>query len=176
MKILACGWNPFPKLSAFHFMTGIVTLLILALILATFEIVIPGGILAGLAFLAILAASMLAYQEYGLLESILTFSVSLIVILVVVVLELKLIQKTGLRERFILSHTVEGRTLKKAEAQSEWLGKTGEAITPLTPTGMIRIDHRQIEAASKSGRIERGETVEVIGEDNFRVLVVRKRD
>jgi len=156
-------------------MTGIITLLLLALVLASFEIVIPGGILAGLAFLALLAASMLAYQDYGFLEAVLTFSTSLLIILVVVILELKLIQKTGLRQRFILSHAGGGRTLKRAEPQSEWLGQGGEAITPLSPTGMIRIGDRQLEAASKSGRIERGESVKVIGEDNFRVLVVRQR-
>ncbi len=157
-------------------MAGIIALAILALVFATFEIFIPGGILAGLAFLSLLAASMLAFQNYGLAEAVLTFSFSLVIIVLAVVLELRIIQKTRLRERFVLSGSIQGRTLEPKKEEDSLVGQTGETVTPLSPTGLVRIGEKTYESASKSGRLSLGESVRVIGRDNFRILVVRRED
>jgi membrane-bound ClpP family serine protease len=53
----------------------------------------------------------------------------------------------------------------------ELVGKSGEAITVLSPTGYIRIGDRKYEAFCQSGQVPAGAALEVIGADSFRLIV-----
>jgi hypothetical protein len=53
-------------------------------------------------------------------------------------------------------------------------GRTGIALTQLRPVGTVELDGRRHEAASEEGLIEAGTTIEVVGSNNF-VLIVREK-
>ena len=53
----------------------------------------------------------------------------------------------------------------------ELIGKSAEALTMLSPSGYVRVDGRRYEAFCQSGQVPAGAALEVIGADNFRLIV-----
>jgi membrane-bound ClpP family serine protease len=71
-----------------------------------------------------------------------------------------------------LSAAVTGRSTPDASAEgSKLMGHAGEAVTALGPTGVVLVDGRRYEAASRGGFIDRGERVVVRGGTNFQLIV-----
>ncbi|MFZ9681591.1 MAG: NfeD family protein [Cephaloticoccus sp.] len=68
-----------------------------------------------------------------------------------------------------LQTAVTGTTTKAAT--ENLIGRTGKAATALAPTGYVVIDGRQHEAFSRTGFVEAGAAVKVIGADTFRLIV-----
>lgn len=53
------------------------------------------------------------------------------------------------------------------------VGSKGKAVSPLVPEGMVKIDGELWRAKSAEGKINKGDYIEVVGEDKLK-LVVRK--
>ena len=53
------------------------------------------------------------------------------------------------------------------------LGTRGRVTSPLSPEGMVRIKGELWAAKSKTGSINAGEDVEVVGEDGLKLVVLR---
>lgn len=151
-------------------MAGIFGLALLALVLASFEILVPGGILGLFAVVALAGSAYLAYEPWGLGGAILTFLIGGGVILTAVYFEFRLIGKTRFRNRFVLGSAVSGRS-ESQKATDEVIGAEGVTLTTMAPTGMIRIGDRKYEAASRSGLLEKGQSVRVVARDNFRLII-----
>ncbi|MBC2602494.1 NfeD family protein [Puniceicoccus vermicola] len=151
-------------------MAEIVGLILLAAILASFEIVVPGGILGLLAFAALIGASYLAYAPWGLGGSVLLFSGAGAGILLLVYFEFKLLGKSKFRNRFILSSAVTGRS-ESVHSTDEVIGAEGVTLTAMSPTGMIRIGDQKFEAFSRSGFLLKDQSIRVVSRDNFRLII-----
>jgi membrane-bound ClpP family serine protease len=54
------------------------------------------------------------------------------------------------------------------------IGKPAEALTMLSPSGYVRIDGQRYEAFCQSGQAPAGSALEVIGVDNFRLIVTQR--
>lgn len=52
-------------------------------------------------------------------------------------------------------------------------GCDGVAMTPLAPEGMVRVNGETWTARSAAGMIKRGEAIEVVGQDEMKLLVRR---
>jgi len=67
------------------------------------------------------------------------------------------------------------KTLKKQVPVGlpSMVGTSGKAVSPLTPEGLVRIKSELWVATAETGNIQKGDSIEVIGEDGLR-LVVRK--
>lgn len=151
-------------------MAEIVGLLVLALILASFEIVLPGGILGLLSLGALGTASYFAHEEWGLGPAVLLFFGALIVLLVVLYIEFKLLSKTKLGNRFILTSSVSGKSESK-HSTDDLIGSEGVTLTAMAPTGMIQIGDQKFEAFSRSGFLLKDQAVRVVSRDNFRLII-----
>jgi len=151
-------------------MSIIITLIILGLVFTLFEVIVPGGILGVLAAIVIIWASVLTFQNYGIIEAIGVLVGSLILVVLLVVIELKIISKTRLGKRMFLDQAVEDQSTK-ALGTPELIGKRGQAETTLAPSGKIVVEGVEYEAFSEDGLIKNGETVQIVGRDNFRVVV-----
>jgi membrane-bound serine protease (ClpP class) len=151
-------------------MTLIIALILIGLVLITFELIIPGGILGGLAILAILGATAAAYFEYGLSGAILTFLSATVLGVLTVVAEYRILSKTSLGSKLFLKDTSSGKS-NREESTDSILGKEGVALTRLSPTGMVVIDGASYEASSQSGLIDKGTSILVTDRDNFRIIV-----
>ncbi len=152
-------------------MAAILGFVFAALVLIFFEVILPGGILGVLAVLCIIAATLFGYEAHGLSGAALVLLGSILACVAIVFIEFRFVAKTALGRSFFLRARVEGRNPSVAEEAESVVGKAGEALTRLNPTGTVVIEGRQYEAFSRDGFLERGRAVEVVGKDNFRLIV-----
>ena len=149
-------------------------LLVIAYVLLLLEAVVPGGVLGIFGFLCLAGAGWLASQEYGLLIGAIVFFGGTIVGIALIFAELHWLSRSRVGSVFFLGKEVSGKS-NPAIATEEIIGKTGEASTPLNPSGYVRIEGREYEAFSQDGYFRKGAGLEVTGMDNFRLLVRKKQ-
>lgn len=151
-------------------MKYIIGLVILGLVFTFFEVLVPGGILGVLAAFVIIWAVVLSFQNYGLMEALGVFIVSLFLIVFLIVIQLKVLSKTQLGKKMFLNQAVEDQSTSATDTEN-LIGKEAEAQTPLAPSGKIIIDQKEYEAFSEDGLIKAGEKVKIVSRDNFRIVV-----
>ncbi len=150
----------------------VITLVVCGILLISFEIFVPGGILGIAGGLCLLGASGAAFYHWGPFVGILALISSALLCVTVIFLEFRLLTHTRLGNRFVLRNARKGQSAPPV-AEDAVLGKIGEALTPFTPTGVIQIEGRTYEASCTDGAVERGQQLEVIGKDHYRLLVRR---
>jgi membrane-bound ClpP family serine protease len=155
-------------------MTMIILLIVIALTLVFFEILLPGGILGLIAVICWLAATWLAFSGYGAIVGILVFLGTVVIGVIQVFIEFKLLEHTRMGKSFFLSGKIEHRHAPQATTDAI-IGKTGESLTRLNPTGMVRIDGKNFEAHSNDGLIDPHQDVIVTAQDNFRLIVKKNK-
>ncbi len=148
----------------------IIGLFVLGLVLISFELIVPGGVLGVMAALAVFGAWTLAFMEYGVQGGLLAVILGVVVMAAVLAIELKMLPRTKMGRRLFLNRTLES-TSQKPVATPDIAGKQGETLTTLVPTGVVVVDNQKYEAFSMSGMLEKGTKVEVVDYDNFRVRV-----
>jgi len=149
-------------------MNAIIILFTVGALLIAFEVLVPGGILGLLGGLALLGGVGTAFYDYGLSGGVIAFISALGLLAIVLWLEFVLLPKTALGRRMFLQSAVTGTTKSPTE---NLVGHTGKAVTALGPTGYVQIEGKQYEAFSRSGFVDAGSTVKVVGEDSFRLIV-----
>lgn len=154
-------------------MEVILVLILVALVLFTFEIVVPGGLLFLMATVLLLIAVTLTYFQFGLVSAAWVFAGSALVAVTMVIVEIRVLPNSPLGRLFTHKSEVKGGSLE-AVAESEIVGKKGEVLTTLTPGGKVMIEGAVYEGSSESGHLEKGTPVEVVASRPFH-LVVRKR-
>ena len=151
-------------------MSLIITLMAIALVLFFFEIIVPGGILAVIGGILMIIACAVAYSELGPLSSLITFFIALGLSIGMLILEIIILPKTSLGKKFFLKTAVEGSS-NIPQTEENIIGKSGESLTKMAPTGKILIEGKEYEATSNSGLLEEGTAVEVVNYDNYKVIV-----
>ncbi len=152
-------------------MLTIVFLFALALILFFLEIFVPGGVLAILGVVMLIAACAYGYIDYGGTTAMVIFCISGTLALIMFFVEIWLIQHKRFGKFIRLDKTISGSSLEPQAKAEEIVGKKGEALTKMAPTGMILVDGKKYEAFSQSGLLEEATPVEVVRVDNFRIIV-----
>ncbi len=61
--------------------------------------------------------------------------------------------------------------MEEGEPLSVWNGKTGVALTPLRPSGIVKIDERRVDVTTEGDFIESGEPVKVVQVKGSQVIV-----
>ena len=82
--------------------------------------------------------------------------------------------KSGAWNRFILSANLksdENLIARESEQRASYLGKTGVAITPLRPTGIVEIDGERFEVVTEGDFISVGSEVKVVAMDRRKHFV-----
>ncbi len=144
-------------------------LIVVALLLLVAELVLlPGLSVAGIcALLADVAAVWIAFSRYGVGGGVITLGIVLVLSIVVVVLSLR--ARTW--QRFSLQDRVEGAAQVDPKQRNVKIGDRGEAVTRLAPIGKIRVNGETFEAKSVDCYVDARSEVEVIGFENFSVIV-----
>lgn len=151
-------------------MSLIAGLLVLGFALIALEIVIPGGIVGAFGGLSLLAGVVVAYQEFGASGALVAGGVGIVGVALSLYIEFKILPKTSLGRRFFLRQSVTAKSQPDV-ADDSLVGKRGQALTALSPTGYVLVEGRRIEAYSRSGFLPKGEKVEVVSFDAFKVTV-----
>lgn len=155
-------------------MTLIITLFIVGLLLLSFEIITPGGILGALGGLAMLAGCIAVWNQHGATAGLSAAVVGLALAGVTVYIELVLLPKTKVGRQMFNTAAITGTSQPPLAEAGEVIGRECEALTILAPTGYVLLDGRRYEARSLDGMIEKGARLTVVSLDSFTLQVTGK--
>lgn len=151
-------------------MTAIVLLFVVGALLLAAEVMLPGAIAGIIGGVALALGSVLAFLEYGPgIGSLATFA-ALLLLAAMLYAELIWLPRTRLGRAMVVDAAIDGQS-QPPPATSEVVGQKATAVTPLSPTGLVTIGEKRYEAFCRSGFVARGAELEVVGLDNFRVVV-----
>ncbi len=152
-------------------MNLIILLFLVGLILLFFEVFVPGGVLGVLGGLFMFAGCGAAFIEFGAGGAAIAAAVAFALIGLTLYVELFLLPKTTLGRKLFLEHSIGSQSQPPPARSEDVLGRVGETLTTLAPSGYVLIEGKKYEAASRSGLLPRGTPVRVVGQDNFRLIV-----
>ncbi len=149
----------------------IVILIVLGMLALVAEVVLlPGVTVAGIcAFLCNAGAIYLAFEHYGAVGGAITAGIVALLALALIIFSLR--SKTW--QRLSLSAKIDSSSMKEPQAELK-LGDSGVSLSRLAPMGKIEVLGRSYEAKSHTGYIDEGKAVEVVGFENFSVIVKQK--
>jgi membrane-bound ClpP family serine protease len=157
-----------------------VLLVIIGLALIVAEVFIPsGGMISILCVITFAAAIWCAFKAwYGVSNGYLaTFLGSLLVLIpTFVVSAFKFLERSEFGRRVLLSAPTQDEVLPhqdEVQRLAGLVGRRGEALTLMTPGGMVLIDSERLHAVSEGTGVEPGQPIEVIGTRGTRVVVRR---
>lgn len=157
-------------------MSLILLLLFIGILLISCEIFVPGMILGIAGGICLLIGTALTYQSYGIFAASGYLVGSTLLTLIIVFYEFKLLPKTALGKRIFLSSVSGGKSDEAVDEQlkENLVGKEGETLTTLAPSGLVLIEGREYEAYCQDGLLRKGRDVCVSKQDKFRLFVREK--
>jgi len=146
----------------------IVLLIFFGLLFLVAELVLlPGVSIGALLSLVCYGSSIyLAFRDYGPLTGIVVVLVILVLSVVSVVFSLR--AKTW--QRFSLKQEIRSSSMPEPDKELQ-VGARGKSVSRLSPMGKIMVDGRLYEAKSQDVYIDPRSDVEVVGFENFSVIV-----
>lgn len=146
----------------------IVFLVLLGVFFLVAELIFLPGVTLGviLSVASYGAAAYLGFERFGVVGGAVVISVIVLLSLVATIISLR--AKTW--QRFALKDKVEGQSMETPSLNVK-VGDRGVAISRLSPMGKISIDGKEYEARSVSAYVDQRSEVEVVGFENFTVLV-----
>lgn len=135
------------------------------------EILLPTvGLLAGLGVAAMLYSIVLALG--GDIGALAALGIALIISVATFMLIVSRLPSSKLWNKMVLrTSSREEAGYVSAAQQSELVGKTGEVLTELRPSGTVRIDGRPVDVISEGAFIQKGAQVVVLSVNGSRVVV-----
>jgi membrane-bound serine protease (ClpP class) len=154
-----------------------ILLFVVGFIALFLELFIPAaGLIGAAGIVCMVVGTVLGYRSFGSTVGTLFLTGTLVGVPAMIVIGLKLFPKTFVGKRLILSFSqgqAEGFTSYTSERYENLLGREGEAVTMLRPSGMVLIDGRKHSVVTSGELIERGERIRVIKVEGSRVVVKR---
>lgn len=146
----------------------IAILLILGAFFLIAELVfLPGATLGAiLSLVSYGAAIYLGFDRLGFVGGVITLAVALVLALVVTVVSLR--AKTW--RKLALNDKIESRSSELPEQRVK-IGDRGVAVSRLSPMGKVQIGGEMYEAKSVDNYIDQRSDVEVVGFENFAIIV-----
>jgi membrane-bound ClpP family serine protease len=157
-------------------MTPIILLFALGILFLTVEVIVPGAILGSIGGLMMFGGCVMAFIEYGTGGGILAVSAALALAGLAFYLEFRVLPRTRVGRRAFLTSEITGVSAALGQEARALVGKSAEALTMLSPSGYIRVDGQRYEAFCQSGQAPAGAVLEVIGADNFRLIVSQTKN
>ena len=135
------------------------------------EILLPTvGLLAGLGVAAMLYSIVLALG--GDIGALAALGIALIISVAACMLIVSRLPSSKLWNKMVLrTSSREEAGYVSAAQQSELVGKTGEVLTELRPSGTVRIDGRPVDVISEGAFIQKGAQVVVLSVNGSRIVV-----
>lgn len=146
----------------------VVLLILFGVLFLVAEIVLLPGVSVGalLALISYGGAVYLAFRAFGTVGGIIAIAVVLLLSLVATIISLR--AKTW--QRFSLRQQIDSSSMPRPEEELH-VGERGKTLSRLSPMGRIEIDGRIYEAKSLDAYVDPQREVEVVGFENFSVIV-----
>lgn len=152
-------------------MTLIVLLFLVGVVFIAVEVIIPGGILGAIGGLLMFAGCAVAFSEFGTWGGLLSLSAALLLGGLALFFEFRILPKTAIGKRAFLTNEVTGVSAALGKEALDLVGHPAEALTMLSPSGYVRVDGQRYEAFCQSGQVPAGAMLDIVGADNFRLIV-----
>ncbi|MCU0779967.1 MAG: NfeD family protein [Akkermansiaceae bacterium] len=153
-------------------MTLIILLFVTGILLLGAEVLVPGGILGVLGGLLLFGATVAVFVMHGTAYGVLAAMAAMILCLIMLFLELRVLPRSRLGRQAFLTSAVHGVSAAyDPESARSLTGKAATALTLLSPSGYVLVEGRRYEAFCQSGQAPVGADLEVVGADNFRLIV-----
>lgn len=156
-------------------MTAIVVLFLAGILLLAIEVFVPSMVVGVIGSLAIIAGVVTAFTLYGASGGMFALLCGGLLLGVTLYLEFVVLPKTKLAKQLSMHTTLAGTSQPVVADLAAVLDQQGETVTPLSPSGYVRLQGRQYEAFSQSGYLAKGVAVRVTGLDNFRLIVTKNQ-
>jgi len=150
----------------------IIALVVVGFLLIAAEVFLPGLILGTIGLLCLAAAVALIFVDYGTASGLLAAFVIGALTFTGFLVWLNIFPRTFVGRRLLL-HTRQPAD-RTAESNRTLVGATGEALTPLRPSGTARLGGKRVDVTAVGEFLETGTTIEVVAADGLRVAVRRK--
>ena len=146
----------------------IVFLVVLGLFFLVAELIFLPGVTLGviLSLVGYAAAIYLGFTRFGLVGACVVLAIVIALSLIATLISLR--ARTW--QRFALNDKVEGQSME-APAMQVKVGDRGTAISRLSPMGKVNIAGKEYEAKSLDSYIDQRTAIEVIGFENFTIIV-----
>lgn len=156
-------------------MTLLIILLVVGYILIIAEMMLPGGVLGIMGVLCLIGAAAWGFIEFDASTGLLIVVGELISGVILIFLWVKYFFDSPFGKRLVHQNSPSGNDSGKSAASPDphagLLNRTGEAITPLRPSGTVRIDGKRYDVLTEGGLIERGQQVKVVKIDGTHIFV-----
>lgn len=151
-------------------MGAIIFLVLLGLFFLVAELVFLPGVTFGvvLSLLSYGAAIYMGFARMGIVGGFITLAIIVALSIVATVISLR--AKTW--QRFALKDKVEGKSMQSPVLELK-LGDKGYCVSRLSPMGKVEVAGKIYEAKSLDSYIDQRTEVEVVGFENFTVIVKR---
>ncbi|MGF1656130.1 MAG: NfeD family protein [Verrucomicrobiales bacterium] len=146
------------------------------LLMIIIELFIPGMIMGILGVICLVVACVFAFTEFGPEVGTLFAIGSVVACIILFFVWMKVFPHSPFGKIFTLGASVGGGGEARRKEMGEVMGKTGEAITLLRPTGVALIEGKRIDVVAEADLIQPGAKVEVIAIDGLRVIVKASKD
>lgn len=158
-----------------HYVAGFanwlhIGLFVIGILLMLLEIFLPGGIVGAIGFLSIVTGLVMA--AYDTKQGLASLGVAALITAIVTFLLVKKYGVKGLFSKFVLGETQsneEGYVAPRDQRELE--GKSGIALTPLRPAGVVKVEGKRVDAVSVGGFIEAGTAITVVQVEGTRIVV-----
>jgi len=151
-------------------MTIIVLCFLAGIILLATDVFLFSVILAVMGGASLFVGVGLVYGRFGPLDAVVAGLIAAGLLTGAVYLELVVLPRTRLGRGMIV-HSTSGSNQPLPAVPAEVIGKAAEAVTTLAPSGYVLVEGRRFEAFCQTGHAPAGAMLQVVGLDNFRLIV-----
>lgn len=153
-----------------------VILLAAGLVLIMIEIFVPGfGIFGILGLAAMIGSIALASED--VVTGLINMGIALVVTVIVALILARFMNKKGVWNQFVLREGVPVTEMETMiQKKSELIGKKGVTVTPLRPSGTVKIDGKHYDVVSIGSFVDKGSPVQVENVDGPRIVVSEIED
>ena len=157
-------------------MTAVVGLFVAGLVFLAVEVFLPGGLLAILSSVCLLAGVVTAFIQLGPTGGAQATGLALLIGGATLYFEFVVLPKTRLAKRFSMTATVSGRSQPEVADRAAIMGAEAVAVTTLAPSGYVEADGRRYEAYCQSGHVVAGTRLRIVDVDTFRLVVTQIKE
>jgi len=149
----------------------IILLIVLGLLFLVAELVLLPGVSIG-ALVCYGSSIYLAFRDYGTVAGVVVILAILLLSLVATIISLR--AKTW--QRFSLKQRVDSSSMPSTPDQELQVGDRGMTLSRLSPMGTVEVGGKVYEAKSLTAYVDPRREVEVVGFENFSVIVKTVKD
>ncbi len=152
-------------------MTLVILLFAVGILFIAVEVIVPGAILGSIGAILMGAGCVAAFIHGGPIGGIIATLTAFIVGGLALWIELRILPRTKWGKRAFLTKEITAVAAAFGDEAREFIGKSAEALTMLSPSGYVSVDGQRYEAFCQSGQAPIGSKLKIIDADNFRLIV-----